>query len=87
MSVEQNRGAEKGASRSGKKRGCWSNATTGASRRRAAIDEAVPAGSTFGWGQIFRRAEAARLIRVDGGFKAGNDAESPGGYRCGVSCR
>lgn len=52
-----------------------------------ANDKAVPAGPTFGWGQTFRRAEAARLIRVDGGFKAGNDAESPGGYRYGVSRR
>jgi len=73
-----NRGAEKGASRSGKERGCRSYASTGASRRSATGDKAVPAGSTFGWGQTFRRAEAARLIRVDGGFKAGNDAESPG---------
>lgn len=58
--------------------GCRVNASAGASRWKAANDKAVPAGLTFGWDQTFRRAEAARLIRVDGRFKDGHDAESPG---------
>lgn len=58
--------------------GCRSNASAGASRWNVANDKAVPAGLTFGWDQTFRRAEAARLIRVDGRFKDGHDAESPG---------